>query len=259
MQETQKKRIIPCLDVRAGRVVKGVNFVNIQDVGDPVQCAIEYERQGADELVMLDITATTENRKTMTDIVREVANSISVPLAIGGGIRTLDDFQRLLDAGASKVGINTAAVKNPELISEAAREFGSRCVVLAIDAKLSGTDSTTGEGKYNVFISGGLDDAGIDMAEWARRGCELGAGEILLTSIGTDGMKGGFDLDMLRAVCAVADVPVIASGGGGSLASFVEVFKETPVDAALAASVFHFGELTVPQVKAYLKERGVFN
>ena len=254
------KRIIPCLDVKGGRVVKGVNFVDIRDVGDPVQCAVEYERQGADELVLLDITATVEGRDTMVDVVRKVAERISVPLAIGGGIRTTDDFRRLLDAGASKVAVNTAAVKNPGLIEEAARLFGKQSVVLAIDAKLVGTDPDTGAEKFNVFVSGGMEDTGIDLSTWARRGCELGAGEILLTSMDRDGTKCGFDLAMLRAVCdvcAASGVPVVASGGGGSLASFVEVFEETQADAALAASIFHFGEYTVGDVKRELQAHGI--
>ena len=251
------KKIVPCLDIREGRVVKGVNFVNIKDVGDPITCAMEYERQGADEIVFLDITATVEERKTVVDLVQKLAGRISIPLTVGGGIRTIDDFRELLNAGATKVGVNTAAVKNPDLIREAAETFSADCVSLAIDAKLTGTDDDTGERKYNVYISGGQDDTGIDLAYWARRGCELGAGGILLTSMDADGTKAGFDIAMLKAVCAVVDVPVIASGGGGSLASFVEVFRETSVDAALAASIFHFGEYTVGDVKEALRENGI--
>ena len=257
------KRVIPCLDVHAGRVVKGVNFVNIQDVGDPVLCAVEYDRQGADEIVFLDITATFEERRTMVDVVRKTAENVFVPLTVGGGIRSVDDFRELLRAGADKVAVNSAAVKNPDLIREAANIFGSQCVVLAIDGKLMGKGSVAGEEKceekykYNVFISGGRIDTGIDLIEWAKRGCELGAGEILLTSMDTDGTKGGFDHAMLRAVCAVVDVPVIASGGGGSLASFADVFLETPADAALAASIFHYGEYTVADVKGELRAHGI--
>lgn len=244
------KRIIPCLDVRNGRVVKGVNFVDIQDVGDPVECAKEYERQGADELVFLDITATTEERGTMVDVMRKVAEAVSIPLAVGGGIRSVEDFRSLLEAGASKVGINSAAVKNPELIREAAKAFGSERVVLALDAKL--TDK-----RYHVIISGGQEDTGIDMVEWAKRAEALGAGEILLTSVDTDGVKGGFDIPMTKAVAEAVNIPVIASGGGGSLESFVEVFEQTGSDAALAASVFHFGELTVRDIKAGLRAHGI--
>jgi cyclase len=251
------KRIIPCLDVHAGRVVKGVNFINIRDVGDPVLCAIEYDRQGADEIVFLDITATFEERQTMVDVVRKTAENVFVPLTVGGGIRTVEDFRELLRAGADKVGVNSAAVGNPDLISEAAKIFGNQCVVLAIDGKLVGGDPGADTGKYNVYVSGGRIDTGLDLIEWVKRGVALGAREILLTSMDTDGTKGGFDLPMLRAVCSVADIPVIASGGGGSLASFAEVFEQTPADAALAASIFHYGEYTVDDVKGELREHGV--
>lgn len=251
------KRIIPCLDVRDGRVVKGVNFVNIQDVGDPVEYAMEYDRQGADELVFLDITATFEERRTMVDVMRKVAEKVFVPLTVGGGIRTVDDFREMLRAGADKVAVNSAAIKTPELIREAAQTLGSQCVVLAIDAKKVGTDPETGAEKYTVYTAGGRTDTGIDLVEWAKRGCELGAGEILLTSMDTDGTKSGFDHGMLRAVCAVSNVPVIASGGGGSLDSFAEVFEETPADAALAASIFHYGEYTVKDVKDALRARNI--
>ncbi|MDR1796892.1 MAG: imidazole glycerol phosphate synthase subunit HisF [Clostridiales Family XIII bacterium] len=245
------KRIIPCLDVHAGRVVKGVNFINIQDVGDPVECAVEYDRQGADEIVFLDITATFEERRTMVDVVRRTAEKVFVPLTVGGGIRTADDFREMLRAGADKVGVNSAAVKNPQVIAEASRIFGSQCVVLAIDAKqVSG-------GRYEVYIAGGRTPTGLDLVEWAKRGQALGAGEILLTSMDTDGTKAGFDHAMLRAVCAAVDIPVIASGGGGTLASFAEVFEETPADAALAASIFHYGEYTVDDVKGELRRRGI--
>jgi cyclase len=250
------KRIIPCLDVHAGRVVKGINFVNIRDVGDPVECAIEYDRQGADEIVFLDITATFEERRTMIDVVRKTAEKVFVPLTVGGGIRTVEDFRAMLRAGADKVAVNSAAVKNPEVIREAAAIFGSQCVVLAIDAKYSGT-SITGDAKYHVYVAGGREDTGVDLVEWAKRGVEFGAGEILLTSMDTDGTKAGFDHAMLRAVCEVVDIPVIASGGGGSLASFADVFLETPADAALAASIFHYGEYTVDDVKAELRRRQI--
>ena len=251
------KRIIPCLDVHAGRVVKGIHFADFKDVGDPIFCAMEYERQGADELVFLDISATVEARHTTVDLVRKTAEKISLPLTVGGGIRTVEDFGELFDAGASKVSVSTAAVRRPELIGEAAAAFGSEKVVLAIDAKVSGTDPETGEDKFTVYVSGGNEDTGIDLVSWVRQGAELGAGEILLTSIDRDGMKSGFDIEMLKAACAACDVPVIASGGGGSLASFSAVFLETPVDAALAASIFHFGEYTVGDIKNELRAHGI--
>lgn len=249
------KRIIPCLDVHAGRVVKGINFVNIRDVGDPVECAVEYDRQGADEIVFLDITATFEERRTMIDVVRKTAEKVFVPLTVGGGIRTTDDFRSMLRAGADKVAVNSAAVKNPQLIADAAEIFGDQCVVLAIDAKR--VADRDGKPAWNVYVAGGREDTGIDLVEWARRGVGLGAGEILLTSMDTDGTKEGFDHDMLNAVCAITDVPVIASGGGGSLASFANVFTETPADAALAASIFHYGEFTVEDVKGELRRRNI--
>lgn len=245
------KRIIPCLDVRDGRVVKGVNFVNIRDAGDPVELARYYSDQGADEIVFLDITATSDARDTVADVVERTAAQVFVPLTVGGGIRTLDDFQRLLRAGADKISVNSAAVKDPELISQAAERFGSQCVVLAIDAR------RRPEGWYEVVVAGGRTPTGIDAVEWAREGQRLGAGEILLTSMDTDGTKAGFDLDMTRAVTQAVTIPVIASGGCGSLEHFAQVFKETDCDAALAASLFHFGELTVPQVKEYLWKQNV--
>ncbi|MDR1816039.1 MAG: imidazole glycerol phosphate synthase subunit HisF [Clostridiales Family XIII bacterium] len=250
------KRIIPCLDVHAGRVVKGVNFVNIQDVGDPVECAAEYYRQGADEIVFLDITATFEERATMADVVRRTAREVFVPLTVGGGIRTTDDFRAMLRAGADKVAVNSAAVKNPSIIEDARRIFGSQCVVLAIDAKRVEGGAALPSG-YEVYVAGGRTPTGVDLVEWARRGEALGAGEILLTSMDTDGTKAGFDHAMLRAVCAGAGIPVIASGGGGTLASFAEVFEQTPADAALAASIFHYGEYTVGDVKDELRNRGI--
>lgn len=245
------KRIIPCLDVRDGRVVKGVNFVNIRDAGDPVELATYYSEQGADEIVFLDITATSDARDTVADVVERTAAQVFVPLTVGGGIRTLDDFQRLLRAGADKISVNSAAVKDPELITRAAERFGSQCVVLAIDAR------RRPEGWYEVVVAGGRTPTGLDALEWARRGQALGAGEILLTSMDADGTKAGFDLDMTRAVTQAVTIPVIASGGCGSLEHFAEVFEKTDCDAALAASLFHFGELTVPQVKEYLAERNI--
>ena len=245
------KRIIPCLDVRDGRVVKGVNFVNIRDAGDPVELARFYSDQGADEIVFLDITATSDGRATVADVVERTAEQVFVPLTEGGGIRTLEDFRQLLRAGADKISVNSAAVKDPGLISRAAERFGSQCVVLAIDAR------RRPEGSYEVVVAGGRTPTGLDAVEWARRGEALGAGEILLTSMDADGTKAGFDLEMTRAVTQAVSIPVIASGGCGSLEHFAQVFAETDCDAALAASLFHFGELTVPQVKEYLRKRKI--
>ena len=245
------KRIIPCLDVRDGRVVKGVNFVNIRDAGDPVELARFYSDQGADEIVFLDIAATSDGRATVADVVERTAEQVFVPLTVGGGIRTLEDFRQLLRAGADKISVNSAAVKDPGLISRAAERFGSQCVVLAIDAR------RRPEGSYEVVVAGGRTPTGLDAVEWARRGEALGAGEILLTSMDADGTKAGFDLEMTRAVTQAVSIPVIASGGCGSLEHFAQVFAETDCDAALAASLFHFGELTVPQVKEYLRKRKI--
>ena len=245
------KRIIPCLDVRDGRVVKGVNFVNIRDAGDPVELARFYSDQGADEIVFLDITATSDGRATVADVVERTAEQVFVPLTVGGGIRTLEDFRQLLRAGADKISVNSAAVKDPGLISRAAERFGSQCVVLAIDAR------RRPEGSYEVVVAGGRTPTGLDAVEWARRGEALGAGEILLTSMDADGTKAGFDLEMTRAVTQAVSIPVIASGGCGSLEHFAQVFAETDCDAALAASLFHFGELTLPQVKEYLRKRKI--
>ncbi len=245
------KRIIPCLDVRDGKVVKGINFVGIKEVGDPVECAAEYDRQGADEIVFLDITASNEGRGTMLDVVRRTAQKVFVPLTVGGGIRTIDDFRDTLRAGADKVSVNSAAVKNPQLIKEAADIFGCQCVVVAIDAK------KCEDGHYTVVINGGRIDMGIDAVEWAKKAEELGAGEILLTSMDTDGVKGGFDLDMLNAVCSVVKIPVIASGGCGKLEHFTEVFEKTNASAALAASLFHYKELTVGEVKEELARHDI--
>ena len=245
------KRIIPCLDVRDGRVVKGVNFVNIRDAGDPVELARFYSDQGADEIVFLDITATHEARKTVADVVERTAEQVFVPLTVGGGIRTLDDFRELLRAGADKISVNSAAVARPELITEAAERFGSQCVVLAVDAR------SRGDGTWEVVVAGGRKPTGIDLLDWVKKGEALGAGEILLTSMDADGTKAGFDLPMTKAVTEAVGIPVIASGGCGSLSHFAEVFEETGCDAALAASLFHFGELTVPQVKDYLRTRDI--
>ena len=245
------KRIIPCLDVRDGRVVKGVNFVNIRDAGDPVELAKYYSDQGADEIVFLDITATSDARDTVADVVERTAAQVFVPLTVGGGIRTLEDFQRLLRAGADKISVNSAAVKDPTLISRAAERFGAQCVVLAIDAR------RRPEGWYEVVVAGGRKPTGLDLLEWVNKGEALGAGEILLTSMDADGTKAGFDLPMTKAVTEAVGIPVIASGGCGSLSHFAEVFEETGCDAALAASLFHFGELTVPQVKDYLRARDI--
>ena len=245
------KRIIPCLDVRDGRVVKGINFVNIRDAGDPVELAKYYSDQGADEIVFLDITATSDARDTVADVVERTAAQVFVPLTVGGGIRTLDDFQRLLRAGADKISVNSAAVARPELISEAAERFGSQCVVLAVDAR------ARGDGTWEVVVAGGRKPTGMDLIQWVKQGEALGAGEILLTSMDADGTKAGFDLAMTKAVTEAVGIPVIASGGCGSLAHFAQVFEETGCDAALAASLFHFGELTVPQVKDYLRTRQI--
>ena len=245
------KRIIPCLDVKDGRVVKGVKFVNIRDAGDPVELARYYSDQGADEIVFLDITATHEARKTVAHVVEKTAEQVFVPLTVGGGIRTLEDFRELLRAGADKISVNSAAVARPELITQAAERFGSQCVVLAVDAR------SRGDGTWEGVVAGGRKPTGLDLLDWVKRGEALGAGEILLTSMDADGTKAGFDLPMTRAVTEAVGIPVIASGGCGSLSHFAQVFEETGCDAALAASLFHFGELTVPQVKDYLRARNI--
>lgn len=248
------KRIIPCLDVTAGRVVKGVNFVNLRDAGDPVELAARYNEQGADELVFLDITASSDERDTMVDVVRRTAREVFIPLTVGGGIRSVDDARRILHAGADKVSVNTAAVRRPDLITELSEEFGAQAVVLAIDARRR----RDGSG-WNVFTRGGRHDEGIDAVEWARRGEELGAGEILLTSMDTDGVQTGFDCPLTRAVREATRIPVIASGGAGKLEDFFEVLDYTGAgaDAALAASVFHYGTYTVGDLKRYLAEKKV--
>ena len=246
------KRIIPCLDVRDGKVVKGVQFVGIQEVGDPVECAIAYGEQGADEITFLDITATHEGRGTMLDVVRNTARNVFVPLTVGGGIRTVEDFRELLRAGADKVSVNSAAVRNPQLIQEAAAKFGSQCVVAAIDARRR--KDAPG---FTVGVNGGRIDTGLDALEWAKTCERLGAGELLLTSMDTDGCRDGFDLELTRAVTQAVGIPVIASGGCGKLEHFSQVFEQTGADAALAASLFHFRELTVGEVKAHLASKGI--
>ena len=245
------KRIIPCLDVRDGKVVKGIHFVGIREVGDPVECAVAYDRQGADELCFLDITATHEGRKTMVDVVRKTAENVFVPLTVGGGIRSVEDFREILRAGADKVAVNSAAVDHPHLIRQAAEVFGSQCVVAAIDAKRDET------GAFHVVVHGGRKDTGLDAVWWAKECERLGAGEILLTSMDADGAKEGFDLELLRAVCGAVSIPVIASGGCGKTEYFSQVFEETGADAALAASLFHYKELTVDEVKAHLEEHKI--
>lgn len=244
------KRIIPCLDVKNGRTVKGTNFVGLRDAGDPVELALRYCNEGADELVLLDISATNEKRKTLTELVGNVAAEINIPFTVGGGISTAEDIGALLDSGADKVSINTAAVMNPDLIANAAANFGSQCIVLAIDAK------ETPEG-WKVFLNGGRVATNIDAIEWAKRGIELGAGEILLTSMNSDGTKNGFEIGLSRAISTGVRVPVIASGGAGSMDDFADVFESGKADAALAASVFHYGEISIPDLKAFLEDRGI--
>lgn len=245
------KRIIPCLDVRNGKVVKGVKFEGVKDVGDPVEYAKEYNRQGADELVFYDITASHEGRGVILDVVRNTARKVFVPLTVGGGISTIEDFRETLRAGADKVSINSSAVKKPSLIKEAADIFGSQCVVVGIDAKRNA------DGKFAVYINGGRIDMKLDLIEWVKKVEELGAGEICLNSIDTDGTKAGFDIEMLNAVCEAVKIPVIASGGCGKLEDFSEVFEKTNSSAALAASLFHFKELTVGEVKEHLKKKNI--
>ena len=244
------KRIIPCLDVKDGKVVKGINFKNLRDVGHPPDLAKEYEEQGADEVTFLDITASIESRKTMLDIVQETAKKLFVPLTVGGGIRTVDDMRNALNAGADKVSVNSAAVSNPDMITECADSFGSQCVIIAIDAKRNG-DS------WEVYTHGGTKGTGIDAIEWAQRAEDLGAGEVLLTSMDADGVKTGYDIPLTAAIADAVDIPVIASGGCGSVEHIYEVFTQTNAAAALAASIFHYKEYTVGDVKKYLKDRGV--
>ena len=246
------KRIIPCLDVNAGRVIKGVNFVDLKDAGDPVEIARAYDKAGADELVFLDITASSDERRTVVDMVRQVAECVFIPFTVGGGIRTVDDFRAILREGADKVSINSSAINTPELISDAADKFGSQCVVVAIDAKRR----EDGSG-WNIYKNGGRIDVGIDAVEWAEKVERLGAGEILLTSMDCDGTKAGYDLDLTRAIAENVSIPVIASGGAGTLEHFKEALTEGKADAALAASLFHYKELEIRQVKEYLREEGV--
>ena len=245
------KRIIPCLDVRNGRVVKGVNFEGIRDVDSPVELAKYYSAAGADELVFYDITASVEERKIFTDILCEAAKSVFIPLTVGGGINTVDDFDRVLKCGADKVSVNSGAIRNPALICEAAKKYGSQCVVLSADVKRV-------DGVFRVFARGGRENTGLDALEWLRRGQENGAGEIVLNSIDTDGVKRGFDIEMLRAVCEVVSIPVIASGGAGKAEDFITLFKTLPgVDAGLAASIFHFGEVKIRDLKRLMKENRI--
>ena len=245
------KRIIPCLDVRDGRVVKGVNFEGLSDVSSPVTLGRFYSECGADELVFYDITASSDGRRLFTDILKEVAATIFIPLTVGGGINTLADFERVLSAGADKVSVNSGAIRDPSLVGEAARRYGDQCVVLSVDAKRV-------DGAFRVFAKGGREDTGLDAIEWIKRGVDAGAGEIVLNSIDTDGVKGGFDLEMLEAVCRVVDVPVIASGGAGCIEHFEALFKALPkVDAGLAASIFHFGEVKIPDLKKALRASGI--
>ncbi|TWH52099.1 imidazole glycerol phosphate synthase subunit HisF [Sporomusa sp. KB1] len=245
------KRIIPCLDVKDGRVVKGTNFVGLRDAGDPVELAKVYDGKLADELVFLDITASSDKRKTIVDVVEQVAAEVFIPFTVGGGIRTVEDIRTMLKAGADKVSLNTAAVKNPELLAEGAKRFGRQCIVLAVDARKSGQDT------WEVYVNGGRTPTGIDVLEWVKRATELGAGEILLTSMDKDGTKDGYDILLTKAVSEAVNVPVIASGGAGEMEHFYDVLTAGKADAVLAASVFHYGQFTVGQVKEYLRSRGV--
>lgn len=245
------KRIIPCLDVKDGRVVKGTNFIHLQDAGDPVEAAIAYDKQGADELVLLDITASSQARGIMIDIVRRVAAQIFIPFTVGGGIRTVEDFTALLRAGADKVSVNSAAIQNPQIIADAAEKFGSQCVVCAIDAK------RRLQGGWTIYLNGGRVDTGIDAVEWAKKAENLGAGEILLTSMDCDGVKNGYDLELTEAISSRVHIPVIASGGAGKLEHFYDAFTKGKADAVLAASLFHFGEIKIPDLKNYLQGRGI--
>jgi cyclase len=249
------KRIIPCLDVENGRVVKGVNFVDIRDAGDPVEIAMRYNEQGADEITFLDITASHEGRDTTVHTVEQIAEHVFIPLTVGGGIRTVEDIRTMLNAGADKVSINTAAIRNPELVRESAQRFGSQCIVVAIDAKR--VDDVDGNPRWEIFTHGGRKPTGIDAVAWAVKMADLGAGEILLTSMDRDGTKNGFELGVTRAITDAVEIPVIASGGVGNLDHLVDGVTEGGADAVLAASIFHFGEYTVPEAKAYMAERGI--
>ena len=245
------KRIIPCLDVKDGRVVKGTNFVSLRDAGDPVELAAFYDRELADELVFLDITASSDGRNTMVDVVRRTASQVFIPFTVGGGIRSVDDIRTMLHAGADKVSLNTAAVKAPALIAEGAKSFGRQCIVLAVDAKRCGA------GKWEVYINGGRTPTGLDVMAWIRRGVDLGAGEILLTSMDCDGTKDGYDNELNRAVSELVEVPVIASGGAGTLPHFADALVAGKADAVLAASVFHYGEFSIRQTKEFLRSQGI--
>ncbi|MBP1045372.1 imidazole glycerol phosphate synthase subunit HisF [Enterococcus sp. BWM-S5] len=245
------KRIIPCLDVTDGQVVKGVNFVNLQSIGDPVEIARAYNEQGADELVFLDITATSDERETMVEVIERTAAEVFIPLTVGGGIRSVADMKKMLQAGADKISLNSAAIQNPELIRQGAEKFGSQCIVVAVDAKRIADDS------WHVFVKGGREDTGLDVIDWVKKAVSLGAGEILLTSMDADGTKQGYDLALNQAVCEAVTVPVIASGGCGKKEDILEVFEETAVTAALAASIFHYGEVGIPELKEFLQDEGV--
>jgi len=244
------KRIIPCLDVNNGRVVKGVNFVNLIDAGDPVETAKAYNKAGADELVFLDITASSDNRGTVIDMVERVASEVFIPFTVGGGIRTVENFREILNAGADKVSVNSSAIKNPSLITEAAMKFGSQCVVCAIDAKRNGES-------WDVYLNGGRVNTGIDAIEWAKKAEELGAGEILLTSMDCDGTKAGYDIELTRKISELVNIPVIASGGAGTMEHFYDAFEYAKADAVLAASLFHFNEIKISDLKEYLKNKGI--
>ena len=245
------KRIIPCLDIKNGRVVKGTNFQGLSDVSDPVALAAHYSASGADELVFYDITASFEGRQLFTDILTKVASEIFIPLTVGGGINTVDDFDRVLKCGADKVSVNSGAIRNPKLIYEAAQKYGDQCVVLSADIKRV-------DGEFRVFAKGGREDTGMEAIDWIKRGVDMGAGEVVVNSIDTDGVKGGFDIELLQAVCDAVNVPVIASGGAGSMAHFVELFKTIPdIDAGLAASVFHFGQIAIPDLKQELRRNDI--
>jgi cyclase len=259
-------RIIPCLDIDSGRVVKGVSFVNLRDAGDPAEMARFYNEAGADELVFLDITASSDDRDTMVDVVKRVSSEVFIPLTVGGGIRSVEDVRRMLEAGADKVSMNTAAINRPELIREASAEFGAQCIVLAIDAKrvdaqsdvtLDGRPDLVAESPWRVFTHGGRNPTALDAVKWAQHGAELGAGEILITSMDTDGQKDGYDLELLRAISDTVSIPVIASGGAGNLDHMYDALYEGHSDAVLAASIFHFGEYTVMEAKQYLSDRGL--
>ena len=245
------KRIIPCLDVKNGRVVKGTNFVSLRDAGDPVELAAFYDREMADELVFLDITASSDGRNTMVDVVRRTASQVFIPFTVGGGIRSVEDIRTMLHAGADKVSLNTAAVKNPALIADGAKSFGRQCIVLAVDAKRSGP------GRWEVYVNGGRTPTGLDVLDWIKQGVDLGAGEILLTSMDCDGTKDGYDNELNRAVSEMVEVPVIASGGAGRLEHFADALLQGKADAVLAASVFHYGEFSIRQTKEYLRDKGI--